>query len=153
MSLGLVDIPLLIDPETSETQPFVHLWGQALDPTVWGGAHIEVLVIESDLESIIFDTGAGDNTGIENIDILEADELDWSNATTHDVVILEITEEGLILPLENPIPEGKEPSLFFSFSLPAGHTRLQVTSVDGSIIKADYSSMTGDVISAMYFSL
>ena len=83
-SLGLVDVPLLIDPETSETQTFAHLWGQPLDPTVWAGAHIEVLVIESDLESIIFDTGTSDNTGTENVDILESDELDWSNATTHD---------------------------------------------------------------------
>ena len=110
-SLGLIDVPFLIDPESGEVQSFTHLWGQPLDASEWGGALIEVLVVEADLNSTIADTGMNDVS--ENVE----SEIDWSLATTYDVLILEVTEEGLILPLENPIPEDKEPSLFFSFSL------------------------------------
>ena len=149
-SVGLIDVPFLIDPENGDIQPFVHLWGQPLDPTQWGGALIEVLVLEADLSSTILDTGLDDasqiSNGIEN-------DIDWSLATSYDILILEVTEEGLILPLENPIPEDKEPSLFFSFSLPSGYTRIQVTTKDGNTIISDYASLDGEVLSAMYFSL
>ena len=145
-SVGLIDVPFLIDPENGDIQPFVHLWGQPLDSTQWGGAFIEVLVVAADLSTTILDTGLDDESQISN-------DIDWSLATSYDILILEVTEEGVILPLENPIPENKEPSLFFSFSLPSGYTRIQVTTKDGTTIISDYASLDGDVLSAMYFSL
>ena len=146
-SIGFNNIPFLIDPETNEAQDFTHLWGQPSDPTKWGGAYIEVLVIEADLSDVSSDTGA-----FENSDIVNPEELDWSSASSYDVDVIEITEEGLILPLENPVPADKEPSLFFAFSLPPGHTRLRVTTGEGEVIITDYASLSGEVLSAMYFS-
>ena len=147
-SMGLIDVPLLIDPDTNDVEPFTHLWGQPLDPTVWSGVHIEVFVVETDLQPLLLDTGEEQNQ--LNGDV---NDIEWSSAVSYDVLIFEITEEGLILPLENPIPPDKEPSLFFSFSLPAGHTRLQMTTAEGEVIISDYPTLPGDVISALYFSL
>jgi len=147
-SIGFNEIPFLIDPETNEVQDFTHLWGQPSDPTKWGGALIEVLVIEADLNDISSDTATTDS-----VDVMDPEELDWSSADSYDVDIIEITEEGLILPLENPIPVDKEPSLFFSFSLPVGHTRLRITTTEGEVVVTDYASLSGEVLSAMYFSL
>ena len=79
----------------------------------WG--LIEVLVIEADLSDLSSDTAT-----IDSVDTIDPDELDWSSASSYDVDVIEITEEGLILPLENPMPIDKEPSLFFAFSLPPG---------------------------------
>ena len=110
--------------------------------------HIEVLVIEVDLSDLSSDTAT-----IDSVDTIDPDELDWSSASSYDVDVIEITEEGLILPLENPVPIDREPSLFFCLFSSPGHTRLRVTTSEGEVVVTDYASLPGEVLSAMYFSL